>query len=633
MKSKVIQLIVLSLLITSSMSSQTKGALKEAQTAFRSYKPVAAQEILMSLWNDPKTPSNDKIRAGRYLSEIYSKFFNDPKKAKEFIEQTILLDPKNSSLQLTSSEAAARAKLMKAAVIKAELAITYAKTKSQKIATYSYYGELLLTSIFEQVKKGSLVKDFASYQLDKVKLVNTVKQLERVLKEAPNKREILKTKFALEILAGSGVRALNSWKEYFNYSDDSNSLLKSTFKELNQSLSGWQGNELSIEKRKSIAKALANARNFNLSMVFIKTLPKEKIFTDHRLIEIVNYTKFLTDITALTHSHYRETALGNSDAKKFRQNMIANVKTLWESFTWKNTPKEFSLDNVEIEIDKRFGAAIRIGNPNGWFSITWGHKVIEYSSTIEQYGKKAQMTFRSLDYLISNGFMSWYFNNVGNIGGWQSDSLVYQIRPKYLSGPIEAWKNISNPITVTKREVEIEKALKKDVMLAEKEETILFPGMQKMMLLRSQKDLLISLTKAGYTGKNLRQKFMNTYEQLTFENEILHHEGRHLIDRKVEKELGVDYTQRELEYRAKLSEVALSKHPFLSLASIFKGGIDNSAHGQANGYLAKGLYKWMDKNWKQVKGINPKLPKRIQLYKLTDKQLVSAILSLDTLDD
>jgi len=632
------KVLVLALLLSWNLLSQNtnfpKETLNDARIAYRNYNPDLAEQILNAIWQDLSASREDRINAGKHLSQIHSQFLNDPDRAKEIIEQTIKLDPKDSNSYLRFSQIASAFDWHELALENAESAIAFANTKDQKVASYGSYGKILLRKIIVQIDEGPLVNNFADYNLDRNQIINTVKQLERVLQEDPNQLQLLKTKFALEVLAGEGKRALMSWERYFNYSDESNTLLKNTYSELKKSLSTWNDGKLSIEKKKVLAKALAKAKDFDLSMVIIKTIPRDQILADIRLTEIENYYLFLGKIKALTDALYRDTAQKKPNPRDYRNNLIAYVKQLWNTFEWTTgEPPEFSLNNVESEIDKRFGAAIRIGNSNGWFSITWGHKVIEYSTSIEQYGLKANLVFRSLDYMMSNGFIGWYFSSLGTIGGWQSDNLVYQVRPRYLSGPNIAWTNVSNSEAVLKQEEKIKEDMKNDVLMAAEEEISIFLGMLAQIKFKSQFNLLKDIKKTGYTGDELQQEFKAAFQKLTFENEILSHEGRHLIDRIVEKEQGVKYGQEELEYRAKLSEIAFSKYPFMALGSIFHGGIDNSPHGMANERLAKELYNWMDKNWQEVKGIDANLPKNMQLSKLTDEQLVSIIRFLDPLND
>jgi len=615
----------------SQKASLNEITLKDARTAFRNYDPILAVEILENLWKSPQTSLTDRISAGKYSSSLHSKFLNDFDKAKEVIEQTIQLDSNDTQSYLRFSQIASTFNKHDLALENAQLSIIHAHSKVQKIAAYSSYGKILLKVIIERIKDGPLVDELAIYNLDKNQIIDAVKQLNRVIQEDPEQQELLKTKFALEILAGEGKRALNSWKQYFNFSEESNPLLKTTYVELEKSLENWNGSDSDIEKRKSLAKALATARNFDLSMVIMKTIRRDQILADNRLREIENYNEFLGNIKTLTASFYRSTALRESNPDEYRNSMILQVKKLWGTFTWGGVPPEFSLDHVESEIDKRFGAVIRIGNANGWFSLTWGHKVIEYERTIEQYGIKADIIFRSLDYLISNGFNGWYNNNSGIIGGWQSDNIVYQVRPTYLTNSYNAWINSSDSLKIKAWNEKIKNGIEEDRLLEKNAKTVIFTGMLAKINYKWRRDLFNDLTKDGFKGEDLKNKYMFEYETLTFENEIIAHEGRHLIDHKIIEEKQIKLTPDQLEYRAKLSEIAFAKYPFMALSSILEGGISNSPHGIANEKLINGLYDWIEENWNKVRGIDSNLPKGSQLDLLTNEQLIGIIKAMDPL--
>lgn len=104
------------------------------------------------------------------------------------------------------------------------------------------------------------------------------------------------------------------------------------------------------------------------------------------------------------------------------------------------------------------------------------------------------------------------------------------------------------------------------------------------------------------------------------------HEGRHAIDRAS----GKRYEPYELEYRAKLSEIALAPSPRQALQSVLHFDIGgNAPHGKANEQLAKGLVQWMEAHRDAIAGYDPTLAPLLQADKLTDAQIVAAVKSLD----
>jgi hypothetical protein len=87
-----------------------------------------------------------------------------------------------------------------------------------------------------------------------------------------------------------------------------------------------------------------------------------------------------------------------------------------------------------------------------------------------------------------------------------------------------------------------------------------------------------------------------------------------------------------LEYRAKLSELALSDYPRLALSNIAADTVgDGTAHGEANARVMRELAAWIGANRRQVAGFDPAQPAIVQLDRLTDGQLRAIARNLDPL--
>lgn len=637
---RIIILLLINTLFISSLFSQNSTGdelagenilLKNARNAFRNYEPVLAIPYLQKLWDDPAASLQNRVKAGTYLADLQAKIYNDFEKAKIIMIKVISFDQGDFNAHLKFSQIADEFQQRVLAIENGQKAITLARSKEEKVIAYSSFGKILLHFSIKQILEGPPVNQMQDLKLNRDLITNTIMHLNRVINIDPYQLEILKTKFALEILLGKKSDAMETWQKYFNYSEHSNQALKRAFDLLQNRLNKWNDRDASLEQKKLLSLTFATARDFDLAMVVIKTIPANQIEADSKLKEIVNYYDFLGNVKSFTRSFYQKTAIGKADPKVYRDTMVSHVKTLWENFSWDGDKKDFSLNNFEYEIDKRFGASVRIGNANGWFSITWGHKVFEHEGSIEQYGIKTAIITRSLDYLISNGYRGWYNNNSGIIGGWQSDNIVYQVRPVYLTGPYNAWINISDSVKLSDWKKNIAAGIEKDKLFAKNDETVIFPGMLAKITYKSRLDLFNDLINKGLSGEALKNRFMSEYETLSFENSITAHEGRHLIDHQIAKEKALTLTPEELEFRAKLSEIAFAKYPFMALASILAHGIGSSPHGIANKRLITGLYHWIETNGNKVEGIRTDLPKGAQLDLLTNEQLIAAVRSMDPL--
>ena len=133
---------------------------------------------------------------------------------------------------------------------------------------------------------------------------------------------------------------------------------------------------------------------------------------------------------------------------------------------------------------------------------------------------------------------------------------------------------------------------------------------------------------AGLTGADLRAAFIAELEKAHREGVIRAHEGRHALDRS-EKPTG--YSIEELEFRAKLSEVAFSRDPLLVFGAIFDSSIGQAGdpHGMANERIMKGLVAWMGRRAAEIGELDSARPVLPQFDKLTAEQMRAAFRSMD----
>jgi hypothetical protein len=135
--------------------------------------------------------------------------------------------------------------------------------------------------------------------------------------------------------------------------------------------------------------------------------------------------------------------------------------------------------------------------------------------------------------------------------------------------------------------------------------------------------------RASAADEQLRRAFLNEYWRATFQSSILAHEGRHALDRKLVTGLA-RLRDSNLEYRAKLSEIALADYPRLALANINDHTIGSgNAHGKANERVLRAYEKWIVANSARVRGFDAQLPALVQIDRLTDEQMRGIARSLD----
>lgn len=327
----------------------------------------------------------------------------------------------------------------------------------------------------------------------------------------------------------------------------------------------------------SLAGALAGIRFFD-----------EAALVAPRGSEVARYAAMLKRMEAIANEHYRQIGLGNESGRALKKSLAAELETMWPNLDF---------DEAVAEMGKRFGGYLLLGKTSGFADTHIAHKVADSALAVEQYGRKATVRFIALDGLVSNGFQTWRTDAKSGDGGWGTKSEIYQVRPLYADDGLEDWMRTTDPEARAKYHAEGQAST--------------FEGLAKRLRLQYL-DGVLAATKT-------REAFLARVEADTFHYSILLHEGRHAID----DASGKSYKTWELEYRAKLSQVALANAPRPALASIAGDTIGgDSPHGKANEKVIRELAAWMKTHAPHVKSTR-------ELDKLTDEQIRAAFVSFD----
>jgi hypothetical protein len=306
-----------------------------------------------------------------------------------------------------------------------------------------------------------------------------------------------------------------------------------------------------------------------------RALAAVRMFPEAALVEprgeVAAYAAALERIAKATNEHYRQIALGHRDRNELDQLLERELRAL-------KTTRE--------ELAKRYGTYFITGQTGGEHDMHFAHIVDDRPMKIEQYGRTANVRFVALDGVVTNGYAQWLADDASGDGGWGTAREIFQVRPLYADGPLHDWSSLSQPL----------------------EENTLPNRLYRQYLER-----VAAETKT-------RDAFIARVEHDTFLHSIVFHEGRHAID----DASGKKYKTWELEYRAKLSQIALAPSPRQALSSVLDYQIGgDSPHGKANERLAGELVAWM-KAHKAGTVLE-------DVEKLTDEQIREAVRSLDPL--
>jgi len=276
--------------------------------------------------------------------------------------------------------------------------------------------------------------------------------------------------------------------------------------------------------------------------------------------DVARYAAMLQRMRALTQNARQR------EPAALRRALGRELATMW--------PK-LSFDAAVAQMEKEYGGVLQVHGRDALIA----HKILDKALLVDQYGHKGRVRFVVLDGVVSNG-------EGDRIGGTGNAKAIYQVRPPFADGPLWMWDRVQAKTPATQ------------------------VG-QRLQLQYLEQVLAATQT---------RDAFIARIERDAFHYIMVLHEGRHAID----DALHVNLQTWELEYRAKLSQVALTETAArVSAADIFAGPKDDTPHGRANAKLVRDLTRWMKTN-------APHLTID-QFDQLTDEQIRGAFRSLDPL--
>lgn len=381
------------------------------------------------------------------------------------------------------------------------------------------------------------------------------------------------------------------------------------------------------ERPRHAFDALVSAKLFESGALIATCGALAKRPHDARTREIVAYARFLRDARRITNSYYGDVARARGDTAQWKTDLFAAGGRLWPRLDSRTPAAAYSPALLGAELDRRFALVVNIGTTAGTLDLHAGHRISDETRTVHQYGRTATVHFAVLDGMISDGYQTWAWDGSAAHGGWASDSVIIQVREAYANGPLRAWHSITDSAAIIRDAKTIARDSAADAARAHGSGAGDFPSLEERLLRDVRRALLDSLRASGLAGAALQSAFEHTYGGWVDESSIFAHEGRHAIDRGLHL---ADSSAANLEYRAKLSEVAFAPSPRLALSGIVRASeSDSTPHGIANAKLMLGLLDWMARHAAPLR--DPAIPLALQIPKLTDDQLRAAVRSLDPL--
>jgi hypothetical protein len=274
----------------------------------------------------------------------------------------------------------------------------------------------------------------------------------------------------------------------------------------------------------------------------------------------------------------------------------------------------------QAALGEAYGLFGSLGETSGYPSLHGGHIVEDRRIVAEQYGRRGELRFVVVDNMVSNGFESWLWDGWAEAGGWaDDDATIVQIRSAYTAGPLSALRRVRPGPTrerflqmIARFDADERSALGRDGVAS-------LPATSERLEMEGYEQI------ARRTGDD-DAAFIAEVWRATYQYSIEKHEGRHAIDK-----LRGTFSSPELEYMAKLSQIALSDYPRLGLASIAGSTLGDTPHGIANRRILTGYRNWMRRHWRDIPGFDRNAPALSQLTLLSDAQIVAIAQSMDDL--
>lgn len=427
--------------------------------------------------------------------------------------------------------------------------------------------------------------------------------------------EIGAVRFSLALIQRDSASAFVAWREYFWLSET----------DAPQALNGYVGRVQTLFNAGLAPNAAPADVVALLTMVaragFIADV--RHIAEEERLAEraaddatwrrIAALLRFDASVRATVLAGNRRMVSGGR-AGSFERDVQSAMQTLMREAGLSGEPRQALFEAFGL-----FGA---LGETSGYASLHGGYVVQDERVQVEQYRRSGDLRFVVLDNMISNGFESWLWDGWAQAGGWAPDnSTIVQVRPAYTRGPMEA-------LTIARPGAAREARLA-DIARATAGETPTLAG-GAVAALPGRSDVLemqaIDAIAARVGTDN--STFIAEYWRLSVQHSIFIHEGRHVLD-KASYRGGRSLRSEELEYRAKLSELALAEYPRMPLSNIVTQGPRDTPHGNANGRIMTAYRDWMNANTAAIAGYDASLPALAQLEKLSDDQIRAVARSLD----
>ena len=508
------------------------------------------------------------------------------------------------------------------AIAAAESAVLSATSDTERLEAARAYGQSVLASL-----EGTNLADQSDAQRRLLQHAREI--LGPYASESPLPLGLSEAMLGVGLRAGDGKLAWKGWQSYAREGAETGAWV-SAAEALSASLANWSG-QTSPEVRDVLFRALCDSQFFDFAVLVAgdkRTSDADAFIKTENMADAIAYADAIKSMRDATESYYRDVANRKGDSKAWHAALTAIEVKLWSRLSFAGARPQFSAEALNSKLRERFGAYINLGTTGGVDDLHYGHVFIDDNRAVEQYGRKASVRLISLDRLVSNGYESWVWDGRQQHGGWaESDSIII-VRPGYADSALSVWRSITDSKERAETEERITRQSAGDDALAVKDRGAFLPGLSERLEWIGFNAIVDKLRQRGLQGPELKQAFIIELNRIKLDSAIFAHEGRHVLDKIA---FGKSLSSEELEFRAKLSEVAFCEEPLICFGAIFNANMDDdtSPHGRANKRVAIGIVAWMEVHRKEIESLDNKRPLLPQFDKLSAEQMRAAMRSMD----
>lgn len=428
-------------------------------------------------------------------------------------------------------------------------------------------------------------------------------------------------RLALGLLRGDAATALEGWKGYFWLTD----------KDAPQGLATWQG-RVAPAFAAGLAPGAGAADQAKLAELLVRAGfldEARRLAADADLARRAGddlswrraaaYFRFRDGVDAVLLDFNRKMARGGSkDTEPFEKAIGALMAEALGALGASFSPTAMT---------EQFSAYGTMGQTSGYPSLHAGHLVQDERRPVSQYGRSGEIRFIAIDNMIANGFESWLWDGAAQAGGWASQgTTIVQVRPAYAPGPLNAWLMTHDTPSRSRADARLPDLERRDLEALAAAPVAYLPGLEARLDRQAILQIAERSARPGQTEAERRAAFLEEYARAVSQHSIFIHEGRHILDQAS----GEDLQSEDLEYRAKLSELALADYPRLALSAIDADTIGaDTPHGNANRRIMEAFGRWIAAHAREVRGLDPSRPALAQLDRLSDDQIRAVARSLD----